>query len=204
MKKTSCFLLSCVLLFSLFVSCSPSPQSSDGGADSEISRLEEEIRLLRESLSLSEEDKKNQISALKQELEALKAQNAETSSQEEKDPQFTYDTVEGGILLTGFEGECRSLVVPCAIDGLPVVGISSYAFAQTSLESVIICDGVVSIDWFAFYGCTSLASVTLPKSIQTIGHAVFDGCSPNLTILCPDDSFAKSYCKSYGISYTLI
>ena len=42
---------------------------------------------------------------------------------------------------------------------------------------VTISDSVVSIDDFAFQGCSGLTSVTIPDSVTSIGKGVFEGCS---------------------------
>ena len=61
-----------------------------------------------------------------------------------------------GYIVTGI-GNCTDteIVIPAAYEGLPVVEIG---------------------DW-AFEGCTSLTSITIPGNIQTLGHNVFYGCS---------------------------
>jgi hypothetical protein len=54
------------------------------------------------------------------------------------------------------------------------------------LISVIISDGVTSIDEYAFYGCENLKSVTIPNSVTTIGKHAFEDCSALTTITIPD------------------
>ncbi len=43
-------------------------------------------------------------------------------------------------------------------------------------SDVVIPDGVTSISWRAFEGCSSLTSVTIPDSVTKIGNEVFWGC----------------------------
>ena len=42
--------------------------------------------------------------------------------------------------------------------------------------NVTVPDGVTEIDW-AFYGCTSLKTVSIPGSVRHIGYGAFEGCS---------------------------
>ena len=52
--------------------------------------------------------------------------------------------------------------------------IAGYAFyGYSSLTSVTIPNGVTSIGDWAFYGCTSLTSVTIPNSVTSIGEDAF-------------------------------
>lgn len=46
--------------------------------------------------------------------------------------------------------------------------------------------GVTSLDTEAFYGCTNLTSVELPKAMTTIGERAFDGCSKLVGIVIPN------------------
>ena len=51
---------------------------------------------------------------------------------------------------------------------------------------VIIPDGVTEIDWWAFYGCRRLKSVTIPDSVAKIGSYAFRDCSDLTSITIPD------------------
>lgn len=51
-----------------------------------------------------------------------------------------------------------------------------YAY-KTSITAVNIAEGVTSIGACAFWGCSSLASVTTPSTISTIGFGAFTDCT---------------------------
>ena len=62
--------------------------------------------------------------------------------------------------------------------GSGVTSISSGAFyGSTSLTSVSIPNSVTSIGDFAFYGCSSLPAITIPNSVTNIGKGAFADCS---------------------------
>lgn len=59
-----------------------------------------------------------------------------------------------------------------------VISIGERAFwsikENSSLTSVTIPEGVISIGDFAFHNCTALTSITIPNSIKRIGTSVFE------------------------------
>ncbi len=68
-----------------------------------------------------------------------------------------------------------------------VTFIGYYAFYNcTSLASVTIPESVISIGWSAFEGCTSLASVAIPNSVTSIGEEAFNGCTSLASATIPN------------------
>ena len=56
----------------------------------------------------------------------------------------------------------------------------------SSIQSVIITDGVTSIGKNAFYDCSSLASITIPNSVTSIGEWAFAWCSSLTSVTIPN------------------
>ena len=68
-----------------------------------------------------------------------------------------------------------------------VASIGKYAFYRcTSLASIEIPDSVTSIGPYAFYNCTGLTSIEIPDSVASIGNAAFEGCTSLTSIEIPD------------------
>lgn len=65
--------------------------------------------------------------------------------------------------------------------------------------SVTIPDGVTSIGWSAFSGCSGLTSVTIPDSVTSIGGWAFSKCSLT-SVTIPDSVTEIGYRAFYGCS----
>ena len=70
---------------------------------------------------------------------------------------------------------------------------------RAMIESIVIPDGITSVDAAAFAFCTSLTSVTIPETVKTIGLGAFAGCESLTNVNIPesveiigDMAFAKS------------
>lgn len=79
-----------------------------------------------------------------------------------------------------------------------------------SAANVVIPEGVTSIDGYcaeeddcgfvgAFEGCTTLRTITLPKSLKSIEHSAFEGCENLIAINVDEDNI--TYSSSDGILY---
>ena len=76
------------------------------------------------------------------------------------------------------ENASGALVIPPSYNEKPVTAIWNYAFRDcSSLTSVTIPDSVNSIGGAAFEGCTGLYSVTIPDRVTSIGGLTFVNCS---------------------------
>ncbi len=80
-----------------------------------------------------------------------------------------------------------------------VTSIGDYAFyGCSSLNSVTIGNGVTSIGDYAFYGCSSLPSVTIGNGVTSIGEWAFRGCSLLTSIIIPDSVTSIGYGAFYN------
>ena len=95
-----------------------------------------------------------------------------------------------------------SYIIPGRVAGLSVTSIEWGAFfGCSSLTSVTIPDSVTSIGAVAFDGCSSLKSVMIPDSVTSIGPSAFSGCSSLTSVTIPHGvtsigSGAFEYCSS--------
>ena len=198
------FAIAIVLVAAAYYKISDSLNHEDSIKTS-INSLEDKIGALVAEQKNESNENRDAIENLRLEIEKLKNEKGTTDKNEtEKAPageRFIYEVVDEGAVITGYTGKDTDIVVPSHIDGYEVVGIGESAFASSKITTVIISEGVKYIDWFAFYTCPHLTSITIPKSVEKIGYAAFDGASSSFTVYCHKDSYAHDFVKSYGISY---
>ena len=78
-----------------------------------------------------------------------------------------------GVRICTLVGATR--IIPGAFQrGMGVGGITIRHRALSIWRRITLPDGLATVGRGAFYGCTSLTSITLPKSITTIGDDVFE------------------------------
>lgn len=74
-----------------------------------------------------------------------------------------YTTSQSIIVITGYTGNSKDVVIPKRYHGLPITKITSSAFKnKNNLKSIIIPDSVTSIEGGAFSGCSSLENIVIP------------------------------------------
>ena len=123
---------------------------------------------------------------------------------------FSYNVFDddGTVYIRRYTGTASRVTIPARIDGKPVTGIYTAAFADNkTLTSVVIPEGVTFINANrvvgvgAFMDCTNLTSVTLPSSLVEIGFGAFSYCDSLSAITIPPKvewigTFAFSNCSS--------
>jgi hypothetical protein len=91
---------------------------------------------------------------------------------------FEYIILENGRLeITDYLGDSSEISIPDAINGRSVYSIGESAFSGLSLEKVYIGGFCEVISSRAFYGCTSLSEVEMPRYLVSIGDSAFSGCA---------------------------
>ena len=101
--------------------------------------------------------------------------------------QVTYPLFSNHDYYYGYTKPTGNLSIPDSVlyggNTYSVTSIGDRAFYGCSgLASITIPNSVTSIDTFAFYGCSGLLSVTIPKFVTYLGFFAFGNCS-NLTIV---------------------
>ncbi len=217
-KKNVIIILSAIVLLCCMISaCSEftnAPPSSDTSTEStdasakRIEELEAQIVMLMQNQHLSEQERKEEIAALKAELEKLKQDTPVSGTGDVTDAtdvqrSFTYTLENGKAVITKINTTEQSITIPSVIDGYNVYAIGTEAICSPTLKSVVISSGIEKIDWFAFKNCVALSSVTIPDTVSTIGYGAFDNVARSFTINCLRDSFAHKYAQSYGFAYNI-
>ncbi len=89
------------------------------------------------------------------------------------------------------DGVINSFAIGCGLteytipEGVTSIGYGAFS-GCSSLTSITIPDGVTSIGSDAFYNCSSLASITIPDSVTSIGEGAFALCSSLTSFTIPD------------------
>ncbi len=91
---------------------------------------------------------------------------------------LTYEKEKEGAIVTGYQGNQTSLVIPVFFEGIPVVGVASKAFANN----------------------TYLKKITLTNYVTQIADDAFEGCNSDLKIHCGINSVAETFAKAKGFA----
>ena len=68
----------------------------------------------------------------------------------------------------------------------PMYCSHNFYINDQEIKDLVIPNSVTSIGNWAFYGCSSLTSVTIPNSVTSIGDAAFNGCSSLTSVTIPN------------------
>ena len=102
------------------------------------------------------------------------------------DPNGDAVIYSGNTNSSAYLGSDTDVVVPSTLDGYDVVSIGQYTFkGKTTLESIVIPNTVNTIANNVFQDCTNLATVTFGNSVGIIGPYAFYNCTSLESISLP-------------------
>ncbi len=82
-----------------------------------------------------------------------------------------------------------------------ITSLGDWAFSGcSSLQSITLPNSVTSLGLRAFEGCSSLKSITLPNSVTSLGLRAFSGCSSLQSITLPNSVTSLGSWAFYGCS----
>ncbi len=88
--------------------------------------------------------------------------------------------IENGVLKK-YDGDDKNIVIPSS-----VTKIGEGAFKDSEIETITFeGNALKSIESEAFYGCTNLQNIRLPKNVVNIGDRAFYGCKSMIYIEIP-------------------
>ena len=93
------------------------------------------------------------------------------SSSHTDEANFIFD--EDSKLITGYTGQETDIIVPPAINGVPVEGIDKRAFSRKGIESISLPDTVKVIGDQAFAANKELTEIELNEGLEEIGQGAF-------------------------------
>lgn len=88
---------------------------------------------------------------------------------------FEYEFNDGTVTITGYRGTDLEIVIPDTIEERPVTVIGEKAFSEYDMTSIVIPDGVTTIERNAFSQCSMLEKISFPDSLKDIYHYMGTG-----------------------------
>lgn len=160
-------------------------------------------------------------------LLALLCCAAAACAEEYTEGDFGYRVDDGEAIIMDYTGSDARVEIPATLGGYPVIEIDGSGFHQcTTLEEIILPEGLEEIGHSTFYGCTGLTAVVLPKTLRCLDYGAFNGCTNLETIVMPaalewpyigqyateatttwlvlKDSYAHDYAKEHKQPYKII
>jgi hypothetical protein len=120
------------------------------------------------------------------------------------------DSESNTFSVSEYSGTDTVVTVPDEYGGYRITSIGSFAFANSSVESITLGENITKIESNAFLNCTSLSQVNLPSSLMYIGESSFSGTtslfSLNLSetsiISVEEKAFLNSSVEEISLPYT--
>lgn len=89
---------------------------------------------------------------------------------------FAYTAADGEVTITDYIGESEHVLIPPAIDGLPVTALADKAFYEKHVTTVVVPDSVTEIGDLCFSGDNYLVSLKLPDGLAELPYGALESC----------------------------
>ncbi len=122
-------------------------------------------------------------------------------------PKLTYNQHDNALYLGNETNKYLVLakakdtsITTCSIHADTKFIYTSAFYNCNNLQSIVVPNGVISINSGAFFNCSSLTNITLPNSITNIGGVAFKGCKSLQSITIPNGLGVIDNSTFYGCS----
>ena len=108
--------------------------------------------------------------------------------------EYAPDWQKSGVMITGYKGSGREVVIPEKIGGKYVIAIGTGAFKNASFDTLVLNRRIQKIEDGAFMGCQALRTLYYPDGIYSISNDAFDAATyKNFKNLYVNASIAPRY-----------
>ena len=136
---------------------------------------------------------------------------------------YEYKSSEDGLIITAYNGNEESVVIPAQLDGKAVYEISSSAFnGKDGIKEIYISDGIAEIGSDAFANIPTLEKITFTRNIDSFPPYCLSnsgnelqiiivnpdcdinniyGVNENITLLAEENSKAQKFAKKKNINF---
>lgn len=115
---------------------------------------------------------------------------------------FAYTADDGEVTITDYIGTSEHVLIPDAIDGLPVTALGHRAFYEKTVTTVVVPDSVTEIGAACFSGDNYLVSLKLPDGLKRLPPASLESCMRLYDFDLPQ-SLEKIYSSVFEFNYYL-
>ena len=116
---------------------------------------------------------------------------------------FAYTADGGEVTITDYIGTSEHVLIPDAIDGLPVTALGHRAFYEKTVTTVVVPDSVTEIGAACFSGDNYLVSLKLPDGLKRLPPASLESCMRLYDFDLPQ-SLEKIYSSVFEFNYYLM
>ena len=99
---------------------------------------------------------------------------------------FVFEMVDGEIVITGYIGTDREIVIPDEINDRPVTVIAEEAFMEYDMLSITFPKHLRVIETNAFAACNCLTTLSFPESLEEIEDGAFWNCEKLTEVTLPN------------------